>query len=77
MNVSRAATAAAWDRCHASDAKGRGPGFGDVDCKPILRALKEGPPGPVSVAVFDYTPDPVTIARDSIRYMRECEGKTM
>jgi len=60
---------------HANDANMRGPGFGEIDFKPIFQALHDNRyNGWVSVEVFDYTPDPETIARDSLRYMKECEA---
>jgi sugar phosphate isomerase/epimerase len=60
---------------HANDANRRGPGFGQTDFIPIFDALKQsGYQGWVSVEVFDYSPDPETIARESLQYMKECEG---
>ncbi len=59
---------------HANDPNKRGPGFGETDFKPIFQALRDvNYPGWTSVEVFDYSPDPDTIAKESIRYMRECE----
>ncbi len=60
---------------HANDANRRGPGFGDTDYIPVFTALKQANyTGYVSVEVFDYSPDPVTIATESLNYMRRCEA---
>jgi len=56
---------------HVNDANLYGPGMGDVDYAPIAEAIKEvGWDKWLSVEVFKYDPDPETIARQSIDYLR-------
>lgn len=58
---------------HANDANLRGPGFGDVDFRPIFAALREiGYEGYVSVEVFKFDEGPEEIATRSLEYMKGC-----
>ncbi len=57
---------------HANDRNLKGPGFGDVDFKPIAAALKEvGYDGYVSVEVFKFEEGPEAIAQRSLAYLKE------
>jgi len=56
---------------HVNDANLYGPGMGDVDYAPIAEAIKDvGWNKWLSVEVFKYDPDPETIARKSIEYLK-------
>jgi sugar phosphate isomerase/epimerase len=56
---------------HANDKNLKGPGFGQVDFKPIAAALKEsGYDGFVSVEVFNYDEGPEVIATKSLEYLK-------
>ncbi len=60
---------------HCNDSNLKGPGFGDVDFRPIFSALKEvGYSGVASVEVFNFEEGPETIARESLRYMKEASA---
>jgi sugar phosphate isomerase/epimerase len=61
---------------HANDANLRGPGMGDIDFIPILKALDDvGYDKWVSVEVFDYEPGVEALATESIEYLKRCESE--
>lgn len=56
---------------HVNDANGMGPGFGETNFFPILKTLlKSGYKGYLSVEVFQFEPDPQTIASRSLGYLK-------
>ena len=58
---------------HANDPNLKGPGFGEVDFRPIAAALKEtGYSGFVSVEEFNFEEGAETIASRSLAYLHEC-----
>ena len=57
---------------HANDKNLKGPGFGDVDFKPIAATLRAvGYDGYVSVEVFKFEEGPEVIAGRSLEYLRQ------
>ena len=56
---------------HVNDPNLYGPGMGELDYAPIVKAIHDiGWDKWLSVEVFKYDPDPETIARRSIEYLK-------
>jgi D-psicose/D-tagatose/L-ribulose 3-epimerase len=56
---------------HLNESDGRHPGTGDYNFVPLLEVLaRRCYPGWISLEVFDFSPGPENIARDSLRYMQ-------
>ncbi|MCM8806970.1 MAG: sugar phosphate isomerase/epimerase [Candidatus Omnitrophica bacterium] len=57
---------------HVNDKNLLGPGFGEIDYKPIIEKLKKiGYNGWLSVEVFDFSPGAEVIAEKSIQYLKK------
>ena len=58
---------------HLNDPNLQGPGFGELDFVPIMKALRDvGYEGWASVEPFDYTPGIETLTEKSLAYMQQC-----
>jgi len=58
---------------HANDANRQAPGYGEVDFRPILEALRGiGYGRYVSVEPFEFAEEVDAVARRAMRYLREC-----
>ena len=61
---------------HANDKNLKGPGFGEVDFRPIAGALRDvGYDGFVSVEVFNFEEGPQVIASKSLEYLKRVFGE--
>lgn len=70
------ASRGAFSYFHANDRNLKGPGFGEVDFRPIGEALREvGYDGYVSVEVFRFEEGPEAIAERSRAHLRETFGE--
>lgn len=58
---------------HTNDPTSKAAGFGTLDYKPIMKALKEiNYQHVVSLEPFKYEPDPETVASVSLKYLKFC-----
>lgn len=56
---------------HVNEMDGRYPGTGNYDFSAMFRALEDvSYTGWISVEVFDFEPDPETVARESLRFLQ-------
>jgi len=61
---------------HMNDPNLQGPGFGELDFVPIMKALLDvGYEGWASVEVFDYSPGIEALAEKSLAYIKQCLEK--
>lgn len=63
---------------HANDPNLQGPGFGRLDFRYVMGALKEIEfDGWIGIEPFDYSPGIVELGRESLRYLKECQENSL